>query len=155
MSDAGESMNTRNENTETTQNTNVGNASANAPEIVPDPKYTPEQVIEIQLNALKNNDAPSANSGIATTFRFASPGNRAYTGPLTRFIGMIHNPLYEPLLNHKKAKFSPLNPSGSSWRIEITDHNDQTITYGWGLSMQREEPYANCWMTDSVTILQN
>ena len=51
----------------------------------PGPDLTPEQVIAIQLNALKNNDRPATDHGIRITFNFASPGNKASTGPLATF----------------------------------------------------------------------
>ena len=54
-----------------------------AEDLVPDPALTPEQVVRIQLEALRNNDA--GDRGIAVAFRFASPGNRQNTGPLPRF----------------------------------------------------------------------
>src|SRR6185437_12206552 len=47
---------------------------------IPKPELTPGQVVEIQLEALQFNDKPAKDAGIATTFRFASPGNRKATG---------------------------------------------------------------------------
>jgi hypothetical protein len=64
----------------------------------PSPELLPEDVVKIQLNALKHND--EKNHGIAIAYRFASPENRLHTGPLERFIRMLHNPLYAPMLNY-------------------------------------------------------
>eukprot|EP01100_Stratorugosa_tubuloviscum_P002220 TRINITY_DN1506_c0_g1_i1.p1 TRINITY_DN1506_c0_g1~~TRINITY_DN1506_c0_g1_i1.p1 ORF type:complete len:127 (-),score=62.34 TRINITY_DN1506_c0_g1_i1:213-593(-) len=116
----------------------------------PSPSLRPEQVIEIQLGALKNNDTPTPNSGIAQTFEFASPGNKAYTGPLTRFIQMLNNPAYIQLLNFKRSRFEPASSTGETWQITITTQDDSTCVYLWGLSKQTLPPYENCWMTDSV-----
>lgn len=60
----------------------------------PDPRYTPERVVRIQLEALQRND-------IETTFGFASPANRAQTGPLERFVQMINGPLYRPMIESR------------------------------------------------------
>jgi hypothetical protein len=49
----------------------------------PSPLLSPDEVVKIQVAALKDNDA--SNSGIELTFRFASPENRSTTGPLDRF----------------------------------------------------------------------
>ena len=59
---------------------------------VPKPELTPEQVVEIQVEALRKNDVPTPDAGIATTFRFASPGNRKVTGPLERFAPIVKAP---------------------------------------------------------------
>ncbi|MSV29914.1 MAG: hypothetical protein EXQ52_14390 [Bryobacterales bacterium] len=59
----------------------------------PGPALTPAEVVRTQITALRNNDKPRKDAGIATAFRFASPGNRAATGPLDRFILMVKGPL--------------------------------------------------------------
>ncbi len=46
------------------------------PEIKPDPVYTPDEVVGIQMRALGKNNQPYDNAGIELTFRFASPGNK-------------------------------------------------------------------------------
>ena len=61
----------------------------------PDPSHEPEQVVEIQLDALAANDTPEANAGIKTAYNFASPANRRSTGPLDRFVRMVEGPQYE------------------------------------------------------------
>ena len=40
---------------------------------VPSPELSPRDVVRIQLSALKHNDTPEPDAGIATVFRFASP----------------------------------------------------------------------------------
>jgi hypothetical protein len=60
--------------------------------LAPTPGLTPGQVVQIQLEALRLND--SRNRGIEVAFRFASPDNKLHTGPLPRFISMIHQRPY-------------------------------------------------------------
>lgn len=43
--------------------------------IQPSPSLPAEKVIEIQLMAMKFNDVPNKDSGIALVFKFASPGS--------------------------------------------------------------------------------
>ena len=52
----------------------------------PSPNLTPEEVILIQLKALKDNNQPYQNAGIEQTWEFAHPLNRNFTGPLDKFM---------------------------------------------------------------------
>ena len=118
----------------------------------PDPKLSPEEVIRIQLEALRDNDTPEKDSGIARAFEFASPGNRAATGPLDNFIQLVKSPAYRPMLNHRRAERGQIRVTGDEarQRVTLTDARGRKITYIFILSRQQEEPYAGCWMTDSV-----
>jgi len=118
----------------------------------PIPSLAPEEVIEIQLAALKYNDVPTKDHGISICFRFASPANKAATGPLPRFIRMIHNPLYECMINFQKSRFVPANVQGTTWQITITK-DGQNYTFLWGMSRQLRGPFKNCWMTDTVQLV--
>ena len=57
----------------------------------PDPSLSPEEVVRIQLSALCNR---RELNGIVECFRFASPKNRAATGPIERFASMVTSPPY-------------------------------------------------------------
>jgi hypothetical protein len=121
-------------------------------DLQPNSKFTPEQVIKIQLDALRRNDQPTPDSGIRIAFRFASPTNREATGPIERFIPLVKSPLYIPLLNHRRAVQGKLRMDGNAAQqsVTITDRNGRTAIYLFTLSKQREAPYADCWMTDGV-----
>lgn len=121
-------------------------------DLQPDAKLTPEQVIKIQLDALRRNDEPTADSGIRTAFHFASPANREATGPIERFIPLVKNPLYLPLLDHRRADFGTLRVEGDTaqQRVTVTDKDGRTATYVFTLSKQSTAPYKDCWMTDGV-----
>ncbi len=118
----------------------------------PDPTLGPEQVIQIQLKALKRNDEPEVDSGIATAFNFASPANRAMTGPLPRFVQMVHNPLYAPMLGYRAEQIGPLEMVGDSVQqsVMLLDAQGRTAVFVFTLSRQEEGRYAGCWMTDGV-----
>lgn len=117
----------------------------------PHPDLSPVEVVRIQVEALQNND--DEDSGIEITFRFASPDNKRVTGPLTRFIQLVKNPTYRPMLNHKLAEYGPMRIEGdtASQRVTIIDPNGNATVYLFTLSKQTEPPCAGCWMTDSVT----
>lgn len=118
----------------------------------PDPTLGPEQVIQIQLKALKRNNEPEPDTGIAIAFSFASPDNKAVTGPLGRFIQMAHSPLYAPMLNYQAEQIGPLEIVGEMVQqsVMLLDAQDRTAVYLFTLSRQEDGHYAGCWMTDGV-----
>lgn len=117
----------------------------------PDPRLDPASVVRIQLKALKHNDQPSTDAGLALVFSFASPGNREQTGPLQNFSAMIHAS-YGQLLNYRSARMNKIVMQGDQalQGVELVDRNGETARYVFVLSRQSEPPYAGCWMTDGV-----
>lgn len=119
--------------------------------LVPTPALTPEDVVRIQLEALRHND--ERNRGIEVAFRFASPANRVHTGPLPRFIGMIRNGPYALMLDFRAVSYGPVESNGTQarQRVILTDATT-SVTYWFYLSRQSKDPYVDCWMTDAVFI---
>ncbi len=116
----------------------------------PEPKLKPNDVVRLQLLAMQQND--DSDFGIEVTFRFASPANKKQTGPLKRFIGLVRNPSYRPLLNHINATFLELTVEEvfAVQDVIITTYNGERIGYRFRLSIQKGPLYPGCWMTDSV-----
>ena len=128
----------------------VGREDAGGPD--PSPEWTPAEVIRMQVEALQHNDTPSQDAGIATAFRFASPGNRAATGPLARFTDMVHGPGYRAMLDFERAEYGLIRVEGDQAAQEVTlVHDDgRRTTYLFGLSRQSGGACDGCWMTDAV-----
>ena len=124
-------------------------AAPAAPE--PSPDLSPAEVVRIQVEALKRNDDPTPGAGIATAFRFASPGNRAATGPLPRFDRMVRAG-YADLLGFARAEYGELTVTGDRAVAAVTlvQRDGRRVTYGFALSRQTAGAYAGCWMTDAV-----
>ncbi len=122
----------------------------------PDPEYTPEEVVDLQLSALANNDDPVENAGIKTAYNFASPNNRRQTGPLEQFTRMVNGPQYAPMIDHTEAVAGPLEQDGDQahQRVTLTGPTGRTVTYLFGLSRYRgdNEALQECWLTDRVLI---
>jgi hypothetical protein len=116
---------------------------------------SPADVVRTVVLALQHNDTPSPDAGIATAFRFASPGNRQSTGPLEHFIKMVKNPAYAALLNFESAEFADpqIRDDQARVAVKLTMPDGTTIIYIWGLSRQGEGDFKGCWMTDSVVPL--
>ena len=128
-----------------------GNTDPLGETLVPDPALSPGDVVRIQLEALRRND--EQDRGIAVAFRFASPANRANTGPLSRFIAMIKEGPYALMLGFREAAYGPVETQSSQarQRVTLTSAREST-TYWFYLSQQSAPPYADCWMTDVVYI---
>ena len=116
----------------------------------PEPELKPNDVVSLQLLAMQQND--DSDFGIEVTFRFASPSNKIQTGPLKRFIRLVRNPSYRPLLNHINATFLELTVEEdfAVQDVIITTSNGKRIGYRFRLSIQKGPLYLDCWMTDSV-----
>lgn len=119
----------------------------------PNPELLPDEVIKIQIEALQFND--SKDRGIEITYRFASPGNKRFTGPLPRFTQMLRNPLYRSMLNHRSATYEPIFIDGPQARqlVTLVDLEGNSIVYLFSLSKQSEPSCPGCWMTDSVGVI--
>ena len=135
---------------------NAGNSGAKvvdplSDDLVPRPELSPAEVIRIQLEALRNND--ERDRGIEVAFRFASPANRASTGPLPRFIRMIEDGPYSLMLEFRKASYGAVEVRAERARQRVTLTGARArISYWFHLSRQSEAPCAGCWMTDAVSI---
>jgi hypothetical protein len=116
----------------------------------PSPDLVPADVVRIQVDSLRTNDA--ADRGIARVFAFASPGNRSQTGPLERFVAMVHRPPYAAMLGHREARFGPIAMTATEARQTVTlvSRGGETVTCLWILSRQTHEACNGCWMTDAV-----
>ena len=112
----------------------------------------------IQLEALRRNDVYRA-------FKFASPANKAATGPWQRFKSMIQSsPDYRQLLcmasyeivgalpvgETQKRVLVRVRPAGSSSAPFAVA--DVSLGFSWELSLQAEPdtPFTGCWMVDGV-----
>lgn len=111
----------------------------------------PEEVVRIVIDALSHNDTPYADAGIATAFNFASPANKANTGPLKRFVTMVNNG-YGLMLNHLSSEFSEVvYKDFSAYQVvKLIAYNGAEVVYAFGLSQQQEGEYEGMWMTDAV-----
>ena len=120
--------------------------------VFPSPHYGPEDVVRIQIQALANNNRPYRNAGIEVAFRFASPANKRFTGPLWRFTRMLHTPTYRPFLFHRAAHVGRADIQGTQATLTVilTAADGTRAGYVFRLSKQQGGRYDACWMTDEV-----
>ena len=126
----------------------------NAEILKPNPKLLPEEVISIQLSALKNNDTPYLNAGIEQTWEFAHPSNKIYTGPLNKFINMMNSDNYVVMINHLEHSIIKIKESDqiSFFLVELIGISGQKFGFQWVVEKVIDDGnYKNCWMTVSVS----
>lgn len=117
----------------------------------PNSSLSPADVVRIQLQALRHNDRPKPDAGIATVYAFASPGNHSVTGSLAGFAQLIHNG-YQPMIGNRKIILGKARiKSGQAFLpVQVIAGNGRLYSYLFILSRQKQTPCRNCWMTDSV-----
>ncbi|WP_412062874.1 DUF4864 domain-containing protein [Rubrivirga sp. IMCC45206] len=118
----------------------------------PSPDLTAEEVVRIQVEALGANDTPTPDAGIATAFRFASPGNRAATGPLERFTQMVKGPVYRDMIDATSADYGRVVVEGdrAALRVALGHADGRRAVYVFALSRQQGGACDGCWLTDGV-----
>jgi len=120
----------------------------------------PLLVVQIQMNALRQND-PTTNDGIRTTRRFASPGNRRTVGSFARFVDLFQTPTYAPMLSYDSAEYVPERVDGDVAEIRVVTRENSTVTGTYTFRLRQigaedgsitsgSAGYDGCWMTDGV-----
>jgi len=129
---------------------NIGNAEL----LKPSPALMPQEVISIQLTALKDNNNPYFNAGIEQTWEFAHPSNRKFTGPLPNFTNMMYSNSYVIMLEHLEHNIIPVSnkTNASFFFIEIIDKVGNKFGFQWTVEkVLLEGKFKNCWMTTNVS----
>ncbi|MCA9666769.1 MAG: DUF4864 domain-containing protein [Myxococcales bacterium] len=120
--------------------------------VKPSPNQTPNAVVELQLAALKRNDDPYPDAGIAIAYVFASPSSRAVTGEVRRFARLLKTARYRAMLDHRQAVVGePILKNGYA-RVPaiVQTASGQYVGFVFQLSRQQSGPLAGCWLTDGV-----
>jgi hypothetical protein len=119
--------------------------------ISPHAKLSPEEVVRLQMAALRAYRTDDA--ALLQCFALASPANRAVTGPLEDFSQMVQGPRYRAMIHGKKSVVGTPVFHGRQAMIlvSVIDDERNLLLYRFYLSRQNAEPYVDCWMTDAVT----
>ena len=143
----------------------LGTSLAEPPQSAPDPRplpapstaLAPGDVVEIVINALANNDLPFPNAGIETTFNFASPANKTFTGPLERFAMLVKGPVFGQMVDHRDSTLSKVVVDGNQAirMVQIVTPDNETFYYAFRLGLQQEGDFAGMWMTEAVWPLED
>ena len=117
----------------------------------PDEDKSARKIVKIQIEAMAENNEPYEDAGIETAFNFASPENKASTGPIDRFKKMVKNPRYRQMLNSNSYRIqeTDIGEKQGLIRAEL-ENEDSIVTYEFNVGIQESGEYEGCWMTDSV-----
>ena len=122
--------------------------------VKPNPDIKPDEVITIQLKALKENNSPYKDAGISQTWEFAHPQNRQYTGPLSNFTLMMNSDSYSLMLNHidHNIIFVSKDDITANYFVELTDKTGDKFGFTWTVKkVLNEGKLKDCWMTTGVS----
>ncbi len=86
-------------------------------EIKPNDKFSPLEVVDIQLISLQSNS--NDNKGIYQCWLFAHPENKKYTGPLGRFVSMIRSTPYDVLLGSLFFETKLISKNQTEAKVEV------------------------------------
>jgi hypothetical protein len=113
-------------------------------------------MVEIVLDALANNDTPYVDAGIETTFNFASPSNKAQTGPLERFAVMVKGPVYGVMVDHKSHELveTVVNNSRAYQMVRLITASGAAVHFAFRLGLQPDGEFEGMWMTEAVWPLE-
>ena len=128
--------------------------STHAELLKPSPNLEPQEIISIQLKALKDNNNPYKNSGIEQTWEFAHPSNRKFTGSLSKFKKMMYSPSYKIMLDHLKHNIILISEQEnvSYFFIELTDKMGNEYGVQWTVEkVTINGKFNECWMTSGVS----
>jgi len=116
---------------------------------LPSTALSPRQVVTLQMKAL--SAYVDDRAAIHQVFAYASPSNRALTGPLSRFEQIILQPSYHALVacNHYMVGKIVEQDNIATVLVTTVDRQGQLSIYRFLLSKQ-VETYLGCWMTDAV-----
>ncbi|MFC4357508.1 DUF4864 domain-containing protein [Halobium salinum] len=126
--------------------------SVNAGVPRPDPLLSPADVVQLGIDALRENDAPYADRGVETVYAFTTPAVRRATGPFTRFTGIVHRN-YRPLLDIDRAGTTPVEQSGdrASQEVTVVAPDGDEAVYEFRLARQSGGADDGCWLVDGVS----
>ncbi len=119
----------------------------------PDPALSPEDVVQIQLEALQRNDIPTQDAGIRQAWMLAHPDNRRVTGPLPRFERMIKGAAYRPLIGHAAHDIERLGTTEEqvTFKVTIQTPEGDVLEYLWAVGRVNDGAAKDAWMTTAVS----
>jgi len=124
------------------------------PSPAPSIDYGPDEVVEIVVDALRDNPQLEGDAGIETVFRFASPGNRRATGPLERFAGMIKRG-FSDMLGFASSRYEAIEVQDDKavQVVWLMQRDGRETGYAFQLGRQSGGEFDGMWMTEAVVPL--
>jgi len=119
----------------------------------PSSDFSPEQVVKIQLSALKLNDLAGHDSGVEKVYEYASAANVEMTATPENFRNLMKSPVYRPLVGFTQVEFEPIRCDGHSAEqsVLVTPANGAApVKYTFLLMREMFGEKAGCWLVDGI-----
>jgi len=134
----------------------------------PNPSYTPHQVANLLVHALRSCDEPEEGSGAATLAAFSIPGAAIDTKPLPTApddAGQVACDIPDAIEAIEDSALSTLRTCTKHWPARdhapatdraatvpiIISHNGATSTVTFQLARNPEPPHAGCWLVEAIS----
>jgi hypothetical protein len=117
-------------------------------EIAPRPELTPEQVVKIQLEAIRESDG--SDEGLATAYRFNSPDHKQRMGTVGRFGEIVKSSKFQAMLGYRAAEYGSTRIEGGRARniVTLQDEQGRVQMFLFELRKQETGPDKGCWLTE-------
>ncbi len=118
--------------------------------VLPSAELAPDEVVRLQLAGLSDQRVDGV--GILQCYAFASPANRAVTGPLDRFGKMVRQGAFQCMAQPHAMLIGRPQQTDRIARVLVTlvDSQDRIQAFTFVLGQQRDAPFKDCWMTEAV-----
>lgn len=116
----------------------------------PRPEYPPEQVLDIVLTALRSNDSPYPNAGVATAWAFAAEEIRRRDE--ADFLTLFTSGLFYPIHRHAQRQLHEITRTDTLavYDVQLTDPDAQTTTFRIFLTRRFTDPNPGCWLLTAL-----
>jgi hypothetical protein len=127
----------------------------------PSPGLAPGEVIRTVIEALQKRNSPTPNSGIFRVYQFASPANRAATGPYGNFLRLVKLPTFSPLFSGHADRYGPVAVTGNQaqQKVRFRVEGGGAVWFLFVVSRQTSEQTrgscTGCWMVEGVAPMPN
>lgn len=131
-------------------------------ELWPSFEFSKEEAIQLQLDALKDNNKPYPDHGVEILYRFSNLdpfqrseyfGRSLDLGQFERFRRVMHTPYYQPLLDHVDVQLLSsfeVNEFAYKQRLRVTGTANEQRVYEITMIQRLGGRYDGYWFTDSL-----
>ncbi len=121
---------------------------------VPQPELEPSQVVAMQVNSIR--DAMTDISKLKICYSLASPGNRKFTGPFSRFAELVMLPPYDRLATCVDWQMGSTFVDKNLAAVLVSTLSDQGQVSGFRFVLQRQDfALSECWLTEAVQFISD
>lgn len=120
---------------------------------------SPEYVVRMVLEGLRQPDVPDDGDGYRTAYNLATPDFRAEFNDLAAFVSHLQTPFMTMLVGHERADRGPLAVNGpvteATQQVCITADDGEQYRYEFTLEKMLSGRFGGCWLVDELTLVMD